>query len=621
MKQPRARVRAERKSAANPAAAAALPAGSPAEARGDEGSVPAATGGTVVALPTVVEKATSDPASARLDFEILIPIWGESYIKRFAELGLRSLLAPGNLPWLCNNHNVKVTVLTTHDGSEHLRAWESFNELARLAEVAFVGIEDLLITYGRNYTVILTRAYNRAMALGPHLVGRNFIYLVGDQIFADGSLQTIAKAMQAGADACLACTPRIDADVVEQKLVASGTPIELALTCRELADIVVSYPHPTAVAKTVQNDVVHLSVAHQFFWRPAPDTVVSRCFLLHMLCIRPTCRPRDIAAPCDFAFVTELAPEGRYHYLTDSDQFLAIELQNPLHETEFITTFDLGPADIAEAISAWATPMHYELANATFVFRGGDSTYPMAEAAALTQPYIDKLMHHLPPLRGHRHHPFWLGAVGAQLLRVSTRNRHESSEAPRRLSELIAAHIERLAPVDLGITVCDRPSQVDDIIARGSRSAVRITTTMLHRQIEDVAAPGGNILLVQDGQLSDFLQLFSDRDRLARLLRAIGRGRAVLLSYRIRLNDLRSANMSRLQLHRVFASRLSLFVRFGLTPHIYDLAAEPLDRMSGFVIEVLGDEAGRSLTTSPQRFKDLYDDPLYGERGMVSEPA
>lgn len=51
-------------------------------------------------------------SAAAMDLEILIPIWGEHYVRRFAQFGLRSLLAPHNLPWLCQHHSVKITVLT-----------------------------------------------------------------------------------------------------------------------------------------------------------------------------------------------------------------------------------------------------------------------------------------------------------------------------------------------------------------------------------------------------------------------------------------------------------------------------------------------------------------------------
>jgi hypothetical protein len=575
--------------------------------------------------PAVDRDPVAPPAMAparspalRMEFEILIPIWGASYVERFVELGLRSLLAPGNLPWLAGRHAVKVTALTTREGYELLRSYASFAELANFAETAFVEIEDLIASYGRNYSVILTRAYNRAMALSADLVGRNFIYLVGDQVFADGSLRTVAEAMQAGADACLACTPRVDADIVAPKLRDAGTATELVLANRDLAELVMRYPHPTAVAKIVRGDQVHLSVAHQFFWRPAPQTLVSRCFLLHMLCIRPTVRPRDIAAPCDFSFVTELAPGGRYHYLTDSDSFLSLELQGSLHETEFITSFGLGPADVAESISAWATPMHLDLVSETFLFRSGASRYTMRDAVAVSQPYIDRLVSHLAPPQDHRHHHFWLGAVGAEVLRPKSEDPAGGAELSPVLARLINAELERLTPLELGVCVSDQPTPVANILARNARRAVRISPDILYRKIEDVAAPGGTVLLVLNGRLADFIELFSDRNRVSRLLRVGGPGRVILLAYAVTIQDLRNSELSRQQLYRIFAAQLPLFTRFGIAPRIHDLAPLPVDRMQGFLIEMTAEAptAGALGFAAPE-LPEASEDSLFGWREIL----
>src|SRR5579864_3267002 len=229
---------------------------------------------TKAAAAAPAAEGTGQPAAPQMDFEILIPIWGERYIRRFAELGLRSLLAPRNLPWLCQHHRVKVSVMTTQDGISQCRLWPAFLELAQIAEISYVVIDDLVAIYGPNYSVILTRAFNRAMALSASLVGRNFIYLVGDQIFANGALHTIAKAMEAGHDACMACTPRVEIEIVEGMLADIGTPVELALSNRDLADLLLNFPHPTLIAKTVEDGAIHLSAAHQFFWRPEADTFV-----------------------------------------------------------------------------------------------------------------------------------------------------------------------------------------------------------------------------------------------------------------------------------------------------------------------------------------------------------
>jgi hypothetical protein len=554
-----------------------------------------------------------EPAAPAMDFEILIPIWGDRYIRRFAELGLRSLLAPQNLPWLCRHHRVAVRVMTTQDGASQCRRWPTFVELTQIVEVSYIAIDDLVAIYGPNYSVILTRAFNRAMAFSPELVGRNFIYLVGDQIFANGALQTIAQAMEAGHDACLACTPRVEIDIVEGILADIGTPVELALSNRDMVDLLLNYPHPTLVAKFVQGDAIHLSAAHQFFWRPETSTFVARCFLLHMLCIRPTQRPKDIAGPCDFSFVSELTPGGNYHYLVDSDTFLALELQEAAHEAQFITPFDIAPAEVAESVSAWATAIHHENVKATFVFRGGNSRYLAGSAANLTQGYVDTLLEHLLPPRDHRHHPFWVGAVGATVLTTTAHANSNGANIPRVLRRLIAGHMSALGPLDVAIAVTNGPSALDAILASGARAAARVSAEFLYAQIEDVAGPGGRMVLVQLGDLWDFGELFSHRGRVSRLLRVAGEGRVLLLCYQAG-DELRNPGTTRLDLYQTFAARLPIFARFGLAARVHDLAHVPLDGTLGFVVEVVADDKGGRALPPSGRLHNREDDLLYGLR-------
>jgi hypothetical protein len=556
-------------------------------------------------------------AGAALDFEILIPIWGERYIRRFAELSLRTLLAPGNLPWLAQHHRVSVTILTAAASLPYFETQPGFRRLATLADITFVQIDDLIATYVPNYSSVLTRAFNRAMAISPDMLGRNFIFLVGDLIFADGALQAVAAAMAEGSDACIMCSPRADADGLESVLAQRGTADQLVLANREMVRLLLDHMHPTTVAKLVHGENVHLAIAHQFFWRPEPELIVSRCFLLHMLCIRPQRRPIDIAAPCDFSYVDELVPGGRYHYLTDSDSFVALEVQDSGHEAQYITTHPLPPAEIAERLSYWSTAQHREFVSATFMFRAGNSFCSAADAAALTQPYIDKLSAQLPRPRDHHHHPFWLGSVGAEVLPKPRDDAmlDGSDGLPPVLHRLILQHLADLPPgrTALAASVTDRPGAVGPLLARHAAIAVHIPVQRFYEVLEDVTGPEGALLVVVGGDLDDFLRLFRDRARLQRLLRAVGAYRTVLLSFAVDPNALRQGQPSRGDLRDLIALSLPVFSRFGLTARIHDLAESPLDGRHGCVIEIIPNAAGGFRASPPVH--GTADDPFIGQRG------
>lgn len=551
-------------------------------------------------------------------FEILVPIWGEKYIENFCNLGLKSVLAPENLPWLCAEHDVNVTVLTTRASHRTILAQPAFERISGIAKLALVDIDDLIEAYERNYALILTRAYNRAMALNSDMIGTSFIYLVGDLVFSNGAFREIARAIEAGSDACLMCSPRVDADVVEPLLVAQATDTELALAPRQLAAYLMAFPHPTLVAKTLKDDTIRLSIAHQYFWRPRPDTMVARCFLQHMICIRPTRRPLDIPAPCDYAFAAELAPSGRWHYFEDSDSLLVLEMQGTVHEIQFITMHPLTVDDVAEALSHWTTAQHRAFSQATFVYKSGESCYPIDEGRSLTTPFVDTVLRQLPPPKDHLNHVFWLGAFGLQPITTGALPGEvpPGTAAPSALTERIAYHLERLGDNQLRLAVsvaAGDTSPVDAILVRAARVFVRAQPDQFYRYMEDIASPGDPFMLVVSGGTRDFLEIFASRTRLSRLLRLGGPQRPLILCFEIDRAALSCGATSRTALHQHYAASLGILAHFGLSARIHDLSLSPLDGCSGFVVEIVADEAsGAALGDT---FRDGRRSLLYGQRG------
>jgi hypothetical protein len=555
-----------------------------------------------------------------MNFEILIPVWGERYVTQFAEFGLRSLLSPGNVPWLSQNHRVQATILTRADSRGFVEAQPAFRRLADLALTSFVEIDDLLGAYGGNYSVILTRAYNRAMALNRDMLGTAFIYLVGDLVFADGALRAVANAMESGSHACVMCSPRVSAQALAPIFTRTGSTVELTVTNRQMADLLMRHPHPTLIAKVVRDDRIHLSIVHQFFWRPDPDAMVARCFLAHMLCIKPTRRPRDIAAPCDFSYLEELAPNASYHFLTDSDAFLALEMQDAVHEAKYITTFPLEPPEVAESLSAWTTAQHHKYIEATFVFRRGGSAYSQDAGRALTQPYVDSLLAAMPPPMDHRRHFFWLGGVGAPVVTRpwdETARERDLDRIPKVLRRLIEAHLNRQRDrrVDLAICATDGPTPIEALLTVSARVACRVAPRRLHDVLEDIADPGEPFLLVLWGQLDQFLELFGHPSRVYHLLRVAGENRTMLLCFEISPELVRGDKPNRGHLNELFTSSFETFARFGLLARVHDLAHSVFDDVNGFVIEILPDETFAASATPSY---SAQDDLLSGRRGDIS---
>ena len=93
--------------------------------------------------------------------ECLLPVWGQRYVRQFLEVGLPTLLAPGNLPALAATLPTRFVILTRLDDDDYIRRHVAFRRLSAVCdtEIRFI---DHLVT-GSNYSTTITLAYTEAI--------------------------------------------------------------------------------------------------------------------------------------------------------------------------------------------------------------------------------------------------------------------------------------------------------------------------------------------------------------------------------------------------------------------------------------------------------------------------
>src|SRR5947209_1509129 len=120
-------------------------------------SVLSATGATPV--------AAASPLASRADglkaIELLLPVWGQRYVKQFINTCLPTLLAPGNLPAVAAELPCKFVFLTSSEDAEVLRDHPACRYLRSFCEVEVRIIDDLIT--GDNHSTTITLAYAAAV--------------------------------------------------------------------------------------------------------------------------------------------------------------------------------------------------------------------------------------------------------------------------------------------------------------------------------------------------------------------------------------------------------------------------------------------------------------------------
>ena len=348
--------------------------------------------------------------------KILMPLWGDSYIGQFLEYGLPTLLAPGNVPAVAVSLPTEFVFLTSAEDEEAITKHPSFMALAAICKTSIRRI-DHLITDG-NYSTTITLAYAEAIcATCDAMVDTCFFLLVSDYIVADGSLANVLGRMQRGASAVISGNFQVARETALPWLTkrsAAADKTTLALSARALISWGLGHLHPVTLANTMDVRLVHNSHSNRLFWRVDEHTILGRFYLMHALCIRPELTQFVVGSSFDYSFIPEMCPSGNIEAVTDSDEFLVVEMQPSEHELGLLRP---GPADartIAKSLSEWTTRVHRDNARHSLIFHAGELPLQLAADIAKADAFVAEIGSRLKrgpmPFRGH---PYWLGAIAA----------------------------------------------------------------------------------------------------------------------------------------------------------------------------------------------------------------
>ena len=347
--------------------------------------------------------------------KVLLPVWGYSYVRQFLECGLLTLLAPGNIPAVAAALPTEFILLTSAEDEPYIREHGIIKRLATICKTEIRPI-DHLITDG-NYSTTITLAYTEAVrAVGDAMVDTCFFFLVSDYIVADGSLLNALKRMQAGASAIVVGNFQVAREDalpwLEEKLTFAKQA--LSLQPREMMQWALNNLHPATLANTVNIPFTHNSHTNRLFWRVDGGTMIGRFYLMHMLCVRPEITDFVIGSSCDYSFVPEMCPSGNVEAITDSDQYLVIEMQPRGHEGAFLRPGPLKPRDLAKSLNDWTTAVHRNNARHSVVFHAGDLPSDVEANVKQADAFVSEVARHLRRKpRPYRGHPYWRGAMAA----------------------------------------------------------------------------------------------------------------------------------------------------------------------------------------------------------------
>jgi hypothetical protein len=350
---------------------------------------------------------------------LLMPVWGYRFATRFLEFCLPTLLAPNNLPALARELPCRFVVLSSSDDEPLIRAHPTWQKLADVCTTEIQLIDDL-ITHA-NHSATITLAFERALRqAGPAMRHTCFFFLMSDYLVADGSLKTVLKTIRSGARGVLVGNFQINvedaAPLLRSRFDTAATA--MALHPRELVRWSLGCLHAATLANIVNIGLIHNDHTNRLFWRVDESTLLGRFYLMHPIALHPEVDDFVIGSSWDYSFIPELCPSGNVATITDSDDYLVVELQRRDYENDNLRPGPIEATELAESLMKWATARHRANVEQTVVFHAEERPPGLAEAVVQSDAFVNyvRAAITIPPI-SHRDHPFWVGALAVNRFR------------------------------------------------------------------------------------------------------------------------------------------------------------------------------------------------------------
>src|SRR5262249_21698976 len=425
--------------------------------------------------------------------QILLPVWGHGFVRSLLQFCIPTLLAPGNVPLLAKMLPTRFVVLTRSKDRRLIETHSSWRKLAEVCDVEIRAIDDMITR--DNHTACISLAFHRAILDGGACGdGTCFFLMNADFLVADGSLTNIARRMMRdGTNAVLAGNFQIVAEDAAPQLepLVDRKSGALVMSPRDLLAFSFARLHPATIANTVNLGVTHNERPNRLFWRADGNTLLGRFFLAHVVAVMPERKPTTIGSSYDYSFIPEMCPSGNVDLITDSDDYLVVEMQPREHESREINLGPITPKRLARGLSEWTTEQHRSNAKRTVFFHAGDVPRSSPVLAAINC-FMNETSTYLStepmPYRGH---PYWLGSMSAHHERIGRPNGQSDwidtsphsvrdqldallKAAIRRVYgtrpevtplhpswsrySTISNHLKSIAPGSAGLFVCDNPT-------------------------------------------------------------------------------------------------------------------------------------------------------------------
>jgi tetratricopeptide (TPR) repeat protein len=309
-------------------------------------------------------------------FNFIVTVWGRSHTQVFVDVGLPSLLAPGNLPGIEALDRSRFHLFTR---SDDLAAIEFAPAFRRLRELMTVDIKLMDDWFDGSAQAAPHLLMSRAHREGLHRAfehGAYSVFIPPECVWADGSLRKLEHIAARGERMVHMTGLRLVLEEAAPPLVAhwrSADGTSMAIPPRDLLRLGLPHLHPITQDNFFREHGGQLMPAN-LLWTVGDEGVLARCFHLHPLLVEPNERNMTFRKTIDDDLSLVSADDGSRDYVVaDSDEIFAFELSRLEHRVT--ATYHKGSiADVAAWAEIGINARHREFINTAIRLHLGEPT-------------------------------------------------------------------------------------------------------------------------------------------------------------------------------------------------------------------------------------------------------
>jgi hypothetical protein len=278
-------------------------------------------------------------------FVFSTPVWGSGHVGLFLNVGLPSLLAPGNLPGLTDDPNNRYLIYTRSEYERDIRVAHSYRRLASILAVEIIPISEEIQVPHHTMSNCHADSLRRAEEANAAAV-----FIPPDCVWSDRSMVRLETLARSGKSVVHISGIRLNRDGVVPEFAARYSEDRTVLTLepRELADIGLRHLHRITRSHFFDEYGGELMPAN-LVWSVEDEGLLLRCFHLHPLLVKPQVSQAEFESTIDDDLALRACPDsGRDYVVTDSDELLTFEMSSPSHVVGTVC-----PKGSIEGIAAW----------------------------------------------------------------------------------------------------------------------------------------------------------------------------------------------------------------------------------------------------------------------------